>query len=63
MVKKNKVFSIYPKINLTKLPNIEKLRFYASHKLWYHEHQVRAYEGIVKKVSNLRELLRKELDL
>ena len=61
--KKNKVFAIYPKINLTKLPNIEKLRFYASHKLWYHEHQLRQYESIVKRVSDLRELLKKELDL
>jgi hypothetical protein len=61
--KKNKVFAIYPKINLTKLPNIEKLRFYASHKLWFHEHQVREYKSIVKVVSNLRALLRKELDI
>lgn len=61
--KKNRVFGPYPKITLTKLPDIEKLRFYASHKLWYHEHQLRAYEGIVKRVSNLRELLRKELNL
>ena len=60
---KNRVFALYPKINLTKLPNIEKLRFYASHKLWYHEHQLRQYESIVKRVSDLRELLKKELDL
>ena len=60
--KKNRVFGPYPKINLTKLPDIEKLRFFASHKLWYHEHQFREYDGIVKRVSNLRKLLRQELD-
>ena len=61
--RKNSVFGPYPKINLTKLPDIEKLRFYASHKLWYHEFQLRQYISIVKRVSNLRKLLRQELEL
>ena len=58
---KNRVYAIYPKLNLIKLPNIDKLRFYASKKLWHHEHQVRSYKRIVNRVTKLRELLRKEL--
>ena len=49
--KKNEVYSIYPKVNLVKLPEIEKLRFYASKKLWHHEHQARYYARIVGMVS------------
>ena len=60
---KNRVYAIYPKLNLIKLPNIDKLRFYASKKLWHHEHQVRWYKSIVNRVTKLRTLLRKELDI
>ena len=61
--KKNEVYSIYPKVNLVKLPEIEKLRFYASKKLWHHEHQARYYARIVGIVSMLRESIREELNL
>ena len=61
--KKNVVYSIYPKINLVKLPEIEKLRFYASKKLWHHDHQARSYARIVREVSMLRESIREELNL
>jgi hypothetical protein len=60
---KKRVFSNYPKINLIRLPNIEKLRFYASKKLMHHEHQSRAYNRIVSRVTKLRSLLRKELNI
>ena len=60
---KNRVYAIYPKLNLIKLPDIDKLRFYASKKLWDHEHQVRWYKSIVNRVTKLRTLLRKELDI
>jgi len=60
---KKRVFSNYPKINLIRLPNIEKLRFYASKKLMHHEHQARYYKRIVDRVTKLRELLRKELNI
>ena len=60
---KKRVYSNYPKINLTKLPDIEKLRFYASKKLMHHEHQAFYYNRIVDRVTKLRELLRKELNI
>ena len=60
---KKRVYKNYPKINLVKMPDIEKLRFYASKKLFYHEHQARQYELIVNRVTNLRQLLRKELNI
>lgn len=59
----NKVYGNYPKINLIRLPETEKLRFYASTKLDHQTHQNFLYERVVERVTELRQLLREELGM
>ena len=51
------------KISLHRMPEINKLRFYASNMLTWQKYAKQRYESQVKKVIGIRELLRKELEL
>ena len=59
----NKVYMNVPKVSLYKMPDINKIRFFASNMLTWQKYAKRQYESQVKKVTAIRELLRKELEL
>tara|TARA_B100000941_G_scaffold10021_1_gene6245 strand:- start:1167 stop:1871 length:705 start_codon:yes stop_codon:yes gene_type:complete len=59
----NKVYMNYPKVSLYRMPDINKIRFFASNMLTWQKYAKRQYESQVKKVTAIRELLRKELEL
>ena len=59
----NKVYMNYPKVSLYRMPDINKIRFFASNMLTWQKYAKRRYESQVKKVTAIRELLRKELEL
>ncbi len=52
-----------PKINIIKLPNIQKLRFNASSKMYWQKYSYSMYTRLVKRVEEIRHLLRVELEL
>ena len=60
---KNKVYMNFPKVSLYRMPDINKIRFFASNMLTWQKYAKRQYESQVKKVTAIRELLRKELEL
>ena len=53
----------FPKVSLYRMPDINKIRFYASNMLTWQKYAKQQYESQVKKVIGIRELLRKELEL
>ncbi len=59
----NLIYKNFPKMNLYELPDIKKLRFFASNMLTWQKYTKIWYEGQVKRVSEIRQLLREELDL
>ena len=59
----DKVYMNFPKVNLYRMPDINKIRFFASNMLTWQKYAKRQYESQVKKVTAIRELLRKELEL
>ena len=59
----NKVYMNFPKVSLYRMPDINKIRFFASNMLTWQKYAKRQYESQVKKVTAIRELLRKELEL
>ena len=59
----NKVYMNFPKVSLYRMPDINKIRFFASNMLTWQKYAKRRYESQVKKVTAIRELLRKELEL
>ena len=59
----NKVYMNYPKVSLYRMPDINKIRFFASNMLTWQKYAKLQYESQVKKVTAIRELLRKELEL
>jgi len=62
-IPKNKVYMNFPKISLYRMPEINKLRFFATNMLTWQKFAKQQYESQVKKVIGIRELLRKELEL
>ena len=61
--KDSKIYKTIPKINLIKLPNIQKLRFNASSKMYWQKYSYSMYTRLVKRVEEIRHLLRVELEL
>ena len=59
----NKVYMNFPKVSLYRMPDINKIRFFASNMLTWQKYAKRQYESQVKKVTAIRELLRNELEL
>ena len=59
----NKVYMNFPKVSLYRMPDINKIRFFASNMLTWQKYAKRRYESQVNKVTAIRELLRKELEL
>ena len=59
----NEVYMNFPKVSLYRMPDINKIRFFASNMLTWQKYAKRQYESQVKKVTAIRELLRKELEL
>ena len=59
----NKVYMNFPKVSLYRMPDINKIRFFASNMLTWQKYAKQQYESQVKKVTAIRELLRKELEL
>ena len=62
-IPENLIYKNFPKMNLYKLPDIKKLRFFASNMLTWQKYTKIWYEGQVKRVSEIRQLLREELGL
>jgi hypothetical protein len=61
--KESEVYSNYPKLNFIKLPNIHKLRYFATEALTWRGYALYQYEKEVKQVTELRQILREELNL
>ena len=59
----NKVYMNFPKVSLYRMPDINKIRFFASNMLTWQKYAKLQYESQVKKVTAIREMLRKELEL
>lgn len=59
----DKVYMNFPKVSLYRMPDINKIRFFASNMLTWQKYAKLQYESQVKKVTAIRELLRKELEL
>jgi len=60
---KNRVYKNFPKVSLYKMPDINKIRFFASNMLTWQKFAKRQYEVQVANVIAIRELLRNELEL
>ncbi len=60
---KNKIYKNFPKINLFELPDTKKLRFFATQMLYWQQFSYSRYNSIVNNVTEIRRLLREELDL
>ena len=57
------VYENFPKINLYKMPDIRKMRFYASNMLTWQRYTKSWYKGQIRRVTEIRKLLREELNL
>ena len=55
------VYDVYPVFNIIKNPNKFKLKFFASTKYSTSKRMYKRYEGIVKDVTAIRKMIRKEL--
>ena len=62
-VENSVVYENFPKINLYKMPDIKKMRFYASNMLTWQRYTRSWYKGQVRRVTEIRKLLREELNL
>ena len=62
-VPKNKIYKNVPKINLYALPDVKKLRFNATQMLFWQKFSFSLYNSTVTRVTEIRNLLRQELDL
>ena len=62
-IPESKVFGNIPKINLISMPDTKKLRFRASQMLFYQKFSYSRYGSTVSGVTEIRQLLRKELEL
>ena len=62
-IPENVIYKNFPKINLYKLPDIKKIRFFASNMLTWQKFTLSWYKGQVRRVTEIRQLLREELDL
>tara|TARA_B100001750_G_scaffold239408_1_gene247422 strand:- start:1071 stop:1775 length:705 start_codon:yes stop_codon:yes gene_type:complete len=62
-ISKNIIYKNFPKINLFALPDIKKLRFNATQSLYWQKFSFSLYNSSVKRVTEIRKLLRQELDL
>ena len=62
-IPKNKVYKNVPKINLFALPDIKKLRFNATQMLFWQKYSFSLYNRTIQRVTEIRKLLRQELDL
>ena len=62
-IPKNKVYKNVPKINLFALPDIKKLRFNATQMLFWQKYSFSLYNRAIQRVTEIRKLLRQELDL
>ena len=62
-VPKNKIYKNVPKINLYALPDVKKLRFNATQMLFWQKFSFSLYNTTVTSVTEIRNLLRQELDL
>ena len=62
-IPKNKVYKTVPKINLFALPDIKKLRFNATQMLFWQKYSFSLYNRAIQRVTEIRKLLRQELDL
>ena len=57
------VYENFPKINLYKMPEVKKMRFYASNMLTWQRYTKSWYKGQIRRVTEIRKLLREELNL
>ena len=62
-IPKNKVYKNVPKINLFALPDIKKLRFNATQMLFWQKYSFSLYNRAIQRVTEIRKLLRQELNL
>lgn len=62
-VPENNVYKNMPKLNLFNLPELKKLRFFASNMFTWQIYAHSLYKGQIKSVTEIRELLRQELGL
>jgi len=62
-IPKNKVYKNVPKINLFALPDIKKLRFNATQMLFWQKYSFSLYNRTIQRVTEIRKLLRQELNL
>ncbi|MEC8689463.1 MAG: hypothetical protein VXX52_02210 [Candidatus Neomarinimicrobiota bacterium] len=56
------VYENFPKVSLYRMPNVKKMRFYASNMLTWQRYTQSWYKGQVRRVTEIRKLLREELD-
>ena len=56
------VYENFPKVSLYRMPDVKKMRFYASNMLTWQRYTQSWYKGQVRRVTELRKLLREELD-
>ena len=56
------VYKNFPKIRLYRMPDIKKMRLYATSMLTWQRYTQSLYKGQVRRVTEIRKLLREELD-
>ena len=56
------VYENFPKVSLYRMPDVKKMRFYASSMLTWQRYTQSWYKGQVRRVTEIRKLLREELD-
>jgi len=56
------VYENFPKVSLYRMPDVKKMRFYASNMLTWQRYTHSWYKGQVRRVTEIRKLLREELD-
>jgi hypothetical protein len=59
----NSIYKNMPKVNLYNLPDLKKLRFFASNMFTWQTYSHSLYKGQIRRVTEIRELLRQELGL
>lgn len=62
-VKKNIIYKTYQKINIIKMPDINRLRFFTTDALSFQKYLKNLYKNEINRVTELRKLLRKELKI
>ena len=56
------VYENFPKVSLYRMPDVKKMRFFASNMLTWQRYTRSWYKGQVRRVTEIRKLLREELD-